>query len=84
MQFQWNPPAIEALFDGDLFRLSALALDLRTDDIETLADLDPTLVDFFVGLRVYVEALKGVQKKATDEEIHAFEYVLETLQSKRR
>lgn len=75
---------LQALFDEDLLRLTSLTLDLRTDDIEELAQLDPTLVDFLVGLRVYIEALKGVQKKVTSEEIDAFEHVLKNLEAQRR
>jgi transcriptional regulator with XRE-family HTH domain len=82
--FQATPLTFDTLFDEDVLRLASLSLDLRTDDIEELIKIDTTLADFIMGLRFYVEILKGMRNVVSVQETEAFENLARRIESHRR
>ncbi|MCB8815731.1 hypothetical protein [Desulfosporosinus shakirovi] len=73
-----NDVEITSVFDEELFRITSVSLDLSIiDNIDDLLSSDKDLYDFFFGLKVYVEALKGLRDVVTPNETDAYYRVLE-------
>jgi hypothetical protein len=71
---QINP--LDSIFDQELLRIASVFLDLSLFEPQELLDSDESMTAFFIGLKVYVDALKGMDAAVSPEEIAIFEKLL--------
>lgn len=79
---KYDPIEISSVFNVELLQTESVSIDLSIiDDIDLLCS-EEGLSDFFIGLKVHVEAMKKLRDVVTPQETKAYYKVLERLRNK--
>lgn len=75
---------VDAVLDEELFRIASFSIDLSMNDVEHLVQNDADIRKFFLDIRFYVDSLKALDGKLSDDELVAYERILTLINIERK
>ncbi|MFI8712838.1 hypothetical protein [Brevibacillus brevis] len=80
---KFKPVEVHSVIDDELFRLASVSIDLSMNGVEYLLENDPEIRMFFLDIKFYVDALKALNDVLSEEEIQAYEQLMNRLNLER-
>ncbi|USG67345.1 hypothetical protein NDK47_08765 [Brevibacillus ruminantium] len=79
---KFKPVEVRAVLDEELFKVASVSIDLSiNNDVGHLLQNDPDIRKFFVDIKFYVDALKTLHDVISDEEIQAYEGIMNRIKA---
>lgn len=79
----FKPVEVQSVLDIQLFKIASVSIDLSMNGIEHLLNNDPAIPKFFADIKFYVDAIKALNNTISDEELQAYEKILNQLNLER-
>lgn len=73
---KFKPVEVHSVLDEELFKVASVSIDLSLNGVEHLLQNDTDVRRFFLEIRFYVDALKALDGKLTEDENDAYERIL--------
>lgn len=80
---KFKPVEVHSVIDDELFKLASVSIDLSMNGVEHLLKNDPEIRMFFVDIKFYVDALKALKDVLSEEEIQAYDQLLNRINLER-